>query len=111
MQEVVRLLPQARVQRNDEQSVDVPFPQITEDIVEEFKTPPQGQFSVRICEQIVDVPLPRVDVREITDAIEALQFQVRAMSNEIQRKCSSKEEFLTKKHGLKMQLNEEFQKD
>ena len=78
----------ARVQRIDEQIVEVPIPQITEDIVE------------------VDVPVPQVDVQEISNAITALQFQVRTISKEIQEKYSGKREFQRKKHELKMQLDE-----
>ena len=36
-----------------EQSVEVLLPQFTEEIVEEFKTVPQEQFSERTCGQIV----------------------------------------------------------
>ena len=36
----------------------------------------QAQFSERICEQILLVPVPQVDVQEITNSIEALQFPV-----------------------------------
>ena len=61
-------------QRIDEQIVEVPIPQISLD-----------------SEQIVDAPVPEVDVRE------ALQFQVRAFSYEIQETFSDvescKEEF------------------
>ena len=103
--EVVSLVPQARVQqRVDEQSVDVPLPQIMKEPVEVFKIVPQESFSDRICEQIVDVPVPQVD------ELEALQFQVRAISHEMHGKCSdgksSSEEFLTKTHELEMQLGE-----
>ena len=99
------------MQRIEEQIVAVPIPQITEDIVEDFKMVPQEHFSERICEQILNIPVPQVDVQEITHAIEALQFQVRAMSNETQGKHSGKEERLTKKHELNIHLNECFQGD
>ena len=72
--------------------------------VEVFKFVPQESFSDRICEQIVDVPVPQVD------ELEALQFQVSAISHEMHGKCSdgnsSSEEFLTKTHELDMQLGE-----
>ena len=74
------------------------IPQITEHIVEEF--------SERIGEQIMDVPIPQVHVQETTNAIEALQLQVRAISNETQEKHFDKEELLTEKHELTMQLDE-----
>ena len=86
------------VQRVDMQIVEVLSPQITEDMVEEF--------SETICEQTVDFSVRQVDVHEITNAIEAVQLQVRAISNEIQEKHSGKEEFLTKKQELRMQLDE-----
>ena len=66
--DVERLVPQERVQRIDEQIVEVPIPQISED-----------------SEQIVDVPVPQNDV------LEALQFQVRAIFHEIQGKFSDVE--------------------
>ena len=70
--------------------MEVPIPQITE----------------KTCEEIVDVSVSPVD------AIEALQLPVCATSNEIQRKYfnmfSGQEEFLTKIHELRMQLDEHF---
>ena len=70
--------------------MEVPIPQITEETGEE----------------IVDVSVPPVD------AIEALQLPVCATSNEIQRKYfdmfSGQEEFLTKIHELRMQLDAHF---
>ena len=88
--EKVRSVTHERVQRIDEQIVDVPIPQITEETGEE----------------IVDVSVPPVD------AIEALQLLVCATSNEIQRKYfdmfSGQEEFLTKIHELRMQLDAHF---
>ena len=45
---MVMFVQKARVQRIDEQIVEVPIPQITEDIVA-----PQELLSERICEQIV----------------------------------------------------------
>ena len=63
--DVVRLVPQERVQRIDGHVVDVPVAQIMYEFVEEFKTEPQMQFSERICEQIVDVPVPQVHVQDI----------------------------------------------
>ena len=74
----------ARVQRIDEQIVEVLLPQITKDIGEE----------------IVDVPVPQVDASEV------LQLQVCAISTEIQGKYSGKEEFRPKKHELRMQQDE-----
>ena len=50
----------------------------------------QGQFSERICGLIVDVPVPQVVVQDVANAIDFLQFQVRAISNEIQEKYSGK---------------------
>ena len=77
VQEVVRLVPQERVQqRTDEQLVEVPVPPVLEGI------------------------------REITNAIVALQFQVRAISNEIQGKYSSKEEFSTKTNEVTLRFDE-----
>ena len=80
-------------------NVKVLIPQISEDIVEDMKIVPQEKFKERICDQIVDVPVRQVDV------FDALQFQVRAISHEIQEKCSdvysSKKEFLTETHELK----------
>ena len=82
VQEVVRLVPQERVQRINEQLVAV---------------------SESICEQIVHVPVPQVGVQEMTSATEALQFQVLANSNEMQGGSNlAMKSFLTKKHGLKM---------
>ena len=76
VQEVVKLVPRERVQqRIDEQNL---FHTFSDDIFEECKSVPQEQFSEKICEQIVDVPVPQVDV------LEALQFQARAISLEIQ---------------------------
>ena len=68
-------------------------------------------ISERICEQVVDVPVPQVDMQEITNAIEALHFQSRAISDELQGKYSDvfsgKEgSVLSKKHVFKMQLYE-----
>ena len=54
----------------------------------------------------MDVPVPQVDVQEITNTIEALQFQVR-----IQGKYSGKEAFLTKEHELKSAGGGMFQED
>ena len=49
-------VPQKRVQqRSNDQFMDVPFPQIMKEIVEQFKIVPQEQFSERISEQIVEV--------------------------------------------------------
>ena len=42
--EVVKLVPQARVQRIDEKIVEVRTTQITEEIVEEFRIVPQAIF-------------------------------------------------------------------
>ena len=87
--EVVGLVPQARIQqRFDEQCAS------TTDCGRDCRRVQNcttGAISERICEKIVDVPVPQVDM------LEALQFQGRAISDEIQRKCtdvdSSKEEF------------------
>uniref|UniRef100_A0A7S1AJB0 Uncharacterized protein n=1 Tax=Noctiluca scintillans TaxID=2966 RepID=A0A7S1AJB0_NOCSC len=62
-------------------------------------------------DEIPKVPQPDREVhdetvREITNAIEALQVQVRAISNEIQGKSSGKDEFLTKKNELRFHLDE-----
>ena len=78
----------ARVQRIDEQIVEVLLPQITTDIGEE----------------IVDVTVPPVDASEV------FQLQVCAISTEIQGNYSGKEEFLPKKHELRMQQDECFKK-
>ena len=59
--EVARLVPQERVRWIDEQSLEVLIPQISED-----------------SEQIVDVLVPQIE--------EALQFQVRSISHELQDK-------------------------
>ena len=88
--EVVRLVPQER----DEQFVGEILPQIMEDIAEDFKIVPQEQHSERICELVVDVRDPQVDV------LEALQFQVRAASNERQR-CALTWTLATKSFGLR----------
>ena len=66
--EVVRFIPQERVQWIDEQIVEVRNLQVPEH-----------------SEQIVDVLVPQDDV------LEALQFQVLANSHEIQWKCSDVE--------------------
>ena len=50
--------------------MDVPFPQIMKEIFDQFKIEPQEQLSERICEQIVEVSVPQVDV------LEALQFPI-----------------------------------
>ena len=50
--------------------------------------------------------VPKVHVQETTNTMEALQLQLRAISNEIQRKHSDKEEFVTKIHELRTQLGE-----
>ena len=83
---VARLVPQERVQqRIDEQVVEVPTPQLMEDVVEEFKLVPQGQCSERICVRIVEVFAPQVDVQESTNArLKRSSFRCRAMSCEIQ---------------------------
>ena len=67
VQEVARLVPQERVQRIEEPNVEVPVPQITEGVVDEC--------SKKICEQIVDVSVPQVDVQDITIA-ERLQQRI-----------------------------------
>ena len=46
--------------------MDVPVPQIQEQIVEVFKVIPQVRVSERIVEQIVDVPVPQF-VEEIVE--------------------------------------------
>ena len=79
--------PQARVQRIDEQIAEAFIQQILEDIVDELQSVPQEQFSERMSEQIVDVPVPQVDVQDNTNAIEALKLQVRPISNEIQEEA------------------------
>ena len=62
--------------------MDVPVLQISSNVVEEFNIVPQEQTTERICEPVVDVLVPHVDV------LEALQFHVCAISHEIQEKCS-----------------------
>ena len=88
------------LQRIGEQIVELPIPRITEDVGEEFKFVPQEQISGSICEQLVEVTVPQ------GEAIEALQLQACAISNESQEKYSGNEELLTKKHDLSMQLHE-----
>ena len=63
----------------------------------------------RTVEPIIDVPMPQVLQQGATEA-EALQFQVRAISNEIQEKYSGKEDILTKTTEVKMQLDELFKR-
>jgi chromosome segregation ATPase len=62
-------------------------------------------------DEIPKVPQPDREaheetVKEKTNAIEALQAQIRAISSEIQGKSSGKEEFLMKKNELRMHLDE-----
>ena len=58
------------------------FPQIMEDIVEQFKICATGcNFRKGSSEQIVEVSVPQVDV------LETLQFQVRAITHKILRKA------------------------
>ena len=109
--EVASLVPQACVQqRMDEQLVDVPIPQHMGDIVEDFEVVSQEQIPQRICGPIVDLPVPQVvkqliflppimeetfsQMTEITNASEALQVQVRAISNEIHGKTSGSDELV-----------------
>ena len=56
--EVVRLIPQKRVQqRTVEQTVDVSVPHVVEEMVEVVQTIHQEGISERIIDRIVDVPV------------------------------------------------------
>ena len=54
--EVMRLVAQERVQRIDEEIVELSIPHATEDIVEELKYCSTEAVSERICAQVVGVP-------------------------------------------------------
>ena len=104
-----------------QQLVAVPIPPIIEATVEEVKVVPQEHLSESICGQIVDVPVPQVveqlvlvptimeetcsQIREGTNAIEALQVQVRAISNTIFRDVPLTGMSSAKENALGMQLD------
>ena len=54
----------------------------------------------------MDASVPQVDAQEITNAFEALQFQVCVISNQNQERCFGNEKFVTKKHELKLLQDE-----
>ena len=80
---MVKLVPSKTVEMSGPTSKCLSY-KLRKNIVEEFRMVPQGQFSERNCTLAVYVPVPQVDVQVITNAIEALQFHTRAISNEIQ---------------------------
>ena len=67
-------------QRVDEQLVDVPSPQIKEEVVEEFNVVPQEQFSEGARRQIVDVPVPQV-VEQLV-LVPSIMEEIRSISND-----------------------------
>ena len=76
--EVVQIIPQERIQqRIVEQIVDVPVPQVVEEILEVIKVIPQERVSERIVEQIVDVPVPQV----MEEIVKVVRFILLSASN------------------------------
>jgi len=55
-------------QRTVEQVVDVPVPQVVEEVIEVAKVIPQERVQQRTVEQVVDVPVPQI-VEEILEQV------------------------------------------
>ena len=79
--EVVRLIPQERVQQHTvEQIVDVPVPQVVEEIAEVVQIIHQERISERIIDRIVDVPVvmqrqePTIQTVQKTVEVPQVQF-------------------------------------
>ena len=95
-----------------DQMVHIPVPPVMEAIAaavqEVVSFVPQERVQQRIDEQLVEVRDPPVleGIREITNVIVAVQFQVRAISKEIQSRYYGKEEFLTKTNDVILRLDE-----
>ena len=72
---MIQLIPQERIsERIVEHIVDVPVPQMQEQIVEVIKVIPQELVSERIVEQIVDVPVPQI-VEEIVEVVQIIPLE------------------------------------
>ena len=112
VQEVVKLVPQERVQQWTVEQV--PVPRIPEETVKFVRPVPRERVQW-IDEQMVEVLVPQRSGggEQIVDALVSqddvlspLRFQVLAISNEIQKRSdvdSAKEEFLTEAHELAKQ--------